>query len=82
MLSVNDSFYLFGGRSGSKSSTFLSQIGRLDLSTKEWVEAGLLNHGNSRYGLIFIDSSFFVVGAHPWAGNPYTEKCTLVRVFF
>ena len=91
MLSVKSSFYLFGGKSDfgytgpvywNKFCMFkhISKIGRLDLSTKKWVEAGVLNQGRARHAVAFIDISFIVVGSYN-NGKAQTEKCSLVRVF-
>ena len=78
MLSVNSSFYLFGGY---LDKTHESKIGRFDLSTKAWAEAGVLNQGKARHAVALIDMSFVVVGSWGHVGIAKTEKCTLVRVF-
>ena len=78
MLSVDNSFYLFGGKSDN-GLTVLSKIGRLDLSTKTWVNAGDLNSPKTRHGLAFIDSSFLVIGGSSTLGSSKTEKCTLIN---
>ena len=79
MLSVDSSFYLFGGKSDDGLTTALSKIGRLDLSTKTWANAGDLNSPKIRHGLAFIDSSFLVLGGSSTLGSSKTEKCTLTN---
>ena len=79
MLNVNNSFYLFGGQKnckrGASGSDGSTKIGRLDLSTKTWFEAGKLNSMRMRHGVAFLDSSFLVIGSSSRVVE--TEKCTL-----
>ena len=77
MLRVDSSFYLFGGKS-NLDTTYLSKIGRLDLSTKTWSDAGNLKQAKVRHAVALVGSSFIVVVSSSSVGNPQTEKCTLV----
>ena len=50
MLSVGSSFYLFGGKSNLEKEN-LSKIGRLDLATKIWTDAGNLKQAKVRHAV-------------------------------
>ena len=78
MLSVDSSFYLFGGKS-NLDTTYLSKIGRLDLSTKTWPDPENLKQAKVRHAVALIDSSFIVAGSSSSVGLAQTEKCTLVN---
>jgi len=68
---VSDSFYLFGGQSDSSDE---STIGRLDIKTRKWSNAGSLMYARSGHNAIYDGQYVLVVGGYE---TFQTEKCSI-----
>ena len=62
------SFYIFGGYRNSNN------IARFDEVTRTWSLAGKLNSNREGHGVIYVDSTFLIIGGY---GNYKTENCVL-----
>ena len=61
-------FYIFGG------SNTENNIARLDEVTQTWSLVGKLKSGRRGHGVIYVDSTFLVLGGNSYKG---TENCVL-----
>ena len=71
---VGDSFYLFGGDSIATANE--KTIGRLDIKTRKWTNAGSLVTGRCGHNAIYDGQYVLIVGGN---GDFKTEKCTISK---
>ena len=72
VIHVNFGFYIFGGYA---NDTDTKTIARLDAKTYAWSLSGTINNARRYHNVIYVDSSFLVIGG---SGKLKTEKCQLL----
>jgi len=74
IIHVGNSFFLFGGWSGASSAE--KTIGRFDIKTRSWYNAGSLVDGRRGHNAIYDGQYVLVVGG---SGSKITEKCSIAN---
>ena len=71
---LSGAFYVVGGSTGNPALVVQSTIGRFDLSTRKWTQAGDLVTARTGHNVIYDGNYLLVIGGY---GNKMSEKCSI-----
>ena len=74
IVTLANTFYIFGGDSGPSDNTPTNPIVAFSTITKEWKKLGELNRARYAHGVFIQQGDFIVVGGYD--RKLFTERCT------